>query len=246
MACFIIGLVLIPAFPVWINRQEKLGRPAIIPNSLWRNRIFTTICISVFLTWGAFNALENLMSFIFQYVQGISALQSSIRFIPAPVSGALTNLMIGLIAHRVPADRVVAGGAVISCIAPLIMAIMKTKASYWSYEFPALALNVIGPDIQYTVSNLVITSVFPARTQALAGGVFNTVSQIGKSVGLTIAAVIASSITAQSSKGGIDSTEALMDGYRAALWYCFGVSVLSSAICIWGLRNIGKVGTKRD
>lgn len=76
---------------------------------------------------------------------------------------------------------------------------MKVRASYWEFVFPALALNVIGPDTLFTVSNLVITGVFPAKTQALAGGVFNTVAQIGKSVGLALSAVIATSITLQSS-----------------------------------------------
>jgi Na+/melibiose symporter-like transporter len=246
IACIATGIALIPAFPIWINRQEKLRRPAIIPNSLWRNRIFTSICLGVFLTWGAFNALENLMTFVFQYVQGISALQSSVRFLPAPVAGALTNVMIGLIVDRVPADRLITVGVLVSCISPLIMAVMKPKASYWVYEFPALALNPIGSDIQYTISNLVITSVFPVKTQALAGGVFNTVSQIGKSFGLATSAVIASTITIRSSTGEKDSTEALLDGYRAAFWYCFGLSALAFIISIWGLRNIGKVGTKRD
>jgi MFS family permease len=37
------------AFIVWVSRQERLGRPAIIPNSLWRNRVFTSICSKLFL-----------------------------------------------------------------------------------------------------------------------------------------------------------------------------------------------------
>ena len=31
-----------------VGRQENLRRPAIIPNSLWRKRIFTTACVAVF------------------------------------------------------------------------------------------------------------------------------------------------------------------------------------------------------
>jgi hypothetical protein len=44
--------------------------------------------------------------------------------------------------------------------------------------------------VLYTISNLIIADAFPASKQSLAGGVFNTVSQIGNSVGLTIGAVI--------------------------------------------------------
>lgn len=40
-------------------------------------------------------------------------------------------------------------------------------------------VNPLGADALFTVANLLITSVFPRKTQALAGGVFNTISQVG-------------------------------------------------------------------
>jgi MFS family permease len=52
IAILTLAIVLIPIFALWVRRQEKLGRPAIIPNSIWKNRIFTSICIDVFLLWG--------------------------------------------------------------------------------------------------------------------------------------------------------------------------------------------------
>jgi MFS family permease len=90
-----LAVVLVPVFSYWVHRQEKLGRPAIIPNSIWRNRIFTSICISVFLLWGAFNASEALLTFYFQDVQFLSATESSIRFLPLPIVGVISNAIIG-------------------------------------------------------------------------------------------------------------------------------------------------------
>jgi hypothetical protein len=55
IAIFSTALALIPAFVLWMNRQEKLGKAALIPNSIWKQSAFTTTCIVVFLTWGAFN-----------------------------------------------------------------------------------------------------------------------------------------------------------------------------------------------
>ena len=78
----IVAIMLLPAFVAWMQRQERLDRPAIIPNSLWRNTAFTTVCVAVFLTWGSFNSTQYLTTLYFQRVQGISALQASIRFIP--------------------------------------------------------------------------------------------------------------------------------------------------------------------
>ena len=112
--------------------------------------------------------------------------------------------------------------------------------------FLANIFNPAGADTLFTVSNLLITSVFPAKTQALAGGVFNTVSQIGKSVGLALVAVIASSVTANSHDADKTSPEALMEGYRATFWFCFATTAATIMMCLWGLRSIGKVGHKQD
>ena len=51
----VLGLV---AFPFYMNYQEGRRKPAIIPNRLWRNASFTSICIAVFFCWAAFNAFQ--------------------------------------------------------------------------------------------------------------------------------------------------------------------------------------------
>ena len=95
IALLVCAGVLIGAFALWVQRQEKLQRPAIIPNSIWRNRIFTSICVDVFLLWGAFNSMEALLTFFFQDVQLLSATQTSLRFLPLPITGLGLNLLVG-------------------------------------------------------------------------------------------------------------------------------------------------------
>jgi Na+/melibiose symporter-like transporter len=241
-----IALALLPAFVFWVSRQERLGKPAIIPNSIWRNKVFTSICIDVFLVWGSFNATETLTTFFFQDVQSLSATQTSLRFLPAPVTGLLTNVVMGLLVHRMNADWAVVGATTISCISPCLLAVIDPHAPYWAFAFPAMALNVIGSDVLYTVSNLVITAAFPDKTQALAGAVFNTIAQIGKSVGLALTAVIAGSVTLQSEYQDKSSPPALLEGYCAAWWYCLAVTLTTLFISLWGLRYVGKLGFKKE
>jgi hypothetical protein len=93
LGLLITAILLVPAFVVWVGRQERLGRPAIVPNSLWRNRVFSVICLGVFITWGVFNAIETYLTLFFQDVQKISAIQTSIRFLPAPIAGAIANIV---------------------------------------------------------------------------------------------------------------------------------------------------------
>lgn len=136
IALLTLALALIPAFVFWVGRQENKGRPAIIPNSLWRNRIFTTICIAVFFTWGSFNALETIMTFYFQDVQKYSATQASIYFLPAPIAGVILNMAMGYLVHRVPANWLVIVGCIVSLGAPLSMAFTTPSSNYWSTGMP--------------------------------------------------------------------------------------------------------------
>lgn len=241
-----IALVLLPIFVLWVGRRERIGRPAIIPNSLWKNRVFTSICINVFLLWGAFNAVETLLTFFFQDLQSLSAIQTSVRFLPAPVVGIVTNVAMGIAVHKFKANWIIIATTLLSAVAPLLVAIMKPQDSYWEFAFPALALNVVGTDALFTVSNLVITSAFPDRTQALAGGVFNTIAQIGKSVGLALTAVIADNVSQKLTNSHEDQSVAMLEGYRAAWWFCLAATLTALVISILGLRSIGKLGLKRE
>lgn len=63
LLCFAAALV--PAFIFWMNRQEKLGKPALIPNSLWKNSAFSTICVMVLLSWAVMNAMEYFFSLLY-------------------------------------------------------------------------------------------------------------------------------------------------------------------------------------
>lgn len=246
IALLSIGIALIPTFVFWVGRQERLGKAALIPNSLWLNKVFTVVCATVFITWGAVEALETILTFYFQNVQNLSALQTSVRFLPAAATGILANAAAGSLVHRAPGNIIAVVGLVITCVAPLVMAFSTSTSSYWSSGFLANLLNPIGADALFTVANLLITSVFPAKTQGLAGGVFNTISQIGKSVGLALVAVIASNVTSDSEFVNKSSPDALMVGYRAAFWFCFALCALTSVVALWGLQGIGKVGHKRE
>lgn len=96
----------------------------------------------------------------------------------------------------------------------------------------------------YTIAILVMTAAFPSQTQALAGGVFNMLSQIGKSVGIATSALIARQITSQAEKS--DTMESLLLGYKAGWWYNSSLGFLSVIVSFWGLRSVQKVEVKRE
>ena len=100
--------------------------------------------------------------------------------------------------------------------------------------------------VNYTVANLLITDIFPKETQALAGAVYQTMSQLGMSIGIAVLSVISNTITDRTRLPDKESPEALMQGFRAVFWTCFAMMVLSTLVGMWGLRGWRKIGSDRQ
>jgi len=192
-------------------------------------------------------AIESLLiARSYQNVQQLSALQASLRILPSLIVGTMVQVSTGLLIHRVPAFHLLLVSMILSAGAPLLMATISVHQPYWFNAFFAQLVSPFSADILFTVGLLVVSDVFPARMQALAGAVFNTVAQFGTSVGLTIMAVIAASTTNGSKLQDKNSPDALMSGYRASFWAAFTWMCLACFIGAYGLRKMGRVGLKRD
>jgi hypothetical protein len=62
LLCVSLGLVL--AFVFWERRQERQQKPALIPNSLWRNIAFTSVCLMVLFSYAVVNVMELFSSLL--------------------------------------------------------------------------------------------------------------------------------------------------------------------------------------
>ncbi|KAL2211490.1 MFS general substrate transporter [Sarocladium strictum] len=237
-----LSVVLIGSFPWWMNYQVRRGKPALIPNKVWRNWAFTSVCLAIFLCYAAMTAIEYFTTLYFQEVEGVSAMESSVRFIPHVVMGICANIATAYLIARVNVRTLAVVSALITLIAGPLMATVDIGDNYWFEPFWALFLSPANADVLFTISNLVISEAFPADLQSLAGGVFNEVTQFGNSVGLAITGAIAASVTEHSKLE--EQPLALMKGYRAAFWTIFAANAAVIFVAWFGLRKAGIVGKK--
>ncbi|KAF7845833.1 hypothetical protein BT93_L0402 [Corymbia citriodora subsp. variegata] len=240
------SVVLMALFPWWMWYQERNGRPALVPNKLWHNHIFTAICVLTILLWAVGNAMELFSSLYFQEVQHFSALQASLRILPALLVGSCMNLLTGYLVDSTPIYVLTLGALTLSAAGPLIMAVIPPEWSYWRGAFFAQLLSPIAGDILFTVGLVVVSSSFPESTQALAGAVYNTVAFFGISFGVNLMQVVSLLVTKDTKYTDKNSPLALLPGYRASFWTMFAFGATCVAVAGLGLRGIGKIGTKRD
>jgi MFS family permease len=176
----------------------------------------------------------------------VSALFSSLRILPSVVIGIALNFMTGYVIDRAPVFWLLLITMTLTAGAPLLMALIHPQWSYWRGAFFAQLLAPLGGDVLFTIGLIVVSEVFPERDQALAGAVFNTVAYFGLSLGLNIMQVVSLLVTKGTQYRDQSSSEALLQGYQASFWAMFAFTMACTAICILGLRNIGKIGLKRE
>jgi hypothetical protein len=133
------------------------------------------------------------------------------------------------------------------------MALLNPAWNYWYLAFWAQVAAPFSADVLFTVGLIIVSDTFPEKTQALAGAVFNTVAQIGMSLGMGLCQVVALGVQGgesggqhgTSSSGDADAT-AVLKGYRASFWTVFAYMAVCIMVSIIGLRKVGKVGLKRE
>ncbi|KAI0521700.1 integral membrane protein [Xylaria bambusicola] len=232
-----VAALLPPFFVLWMERQASKDNVPLIPNSIWKNTLFRYICLSVLLTWGAFNSIEQILSLWLQVAGDTTPIMTGIQYLPQTIVGIIVNTIVGLSLHCWPAGPIIIGTTLLGVLPPIILALSDPNSSYWAAAFPALSIIVIGPDSLYIISNILISKEFPISRQGLAGGIFNTVAQVGKSIGLALSAVI-SSVVSQRSKE-VSEAARLTEGYKAAFWFLLALNIVAFGVGVIGLRGLG-------
>ncbi|KAF2001788.1 aminotriazole resistance protein [Amniculicola lignicola CBS 123094] len=239
-----VAFVLFPAFFLWMHRQEKIGGLALIPNSLWKKLPFLTITLMVLLQWAVVQSMEVYFSLFFQTVQLLSPSQASLRFLPGIAMGVLLNISTGLFVQHMRIDYLVTITSVIAAASPLLLAVTDPGWSFFYTAFWSVLLSPVSVDVIFTIAHLIVVDIFPPKTHALAGAVFNTVAQLGTSIGLAAMAAITAIYSKANPNGDAKNPENLLLGYRAVFWTCFMLMCVSCLIAPVGLRSVGRLGSE--
>ncbi|KAF2014708.1 MFS general substrate transporter [Aaosphaeria arxii CBS 175.79] len=247
----VIAVLLVLTFTAWQWYQiARTSRPPLFNITLLRNLRFTSgICI-MGMFFGGYNAFAVFATYLWQDFQGLSTIQTTLRFLPQGIMGTLVAFLMSILISRVPTCTLLVGANLAVALSCLLFAIpISPHTSYFATGLPAMILSVIGADVVWPCLTLFTSMSVPQADQAVGGAIINASGQIGRSIGLAISTAIQIGVMASSrDESVVDAGEikawdaASLAGLRAANWYNFGLLLVSAGVTAVTFRGLGVVG----
>ncbi len=184
------GGLLVVAFARWERRREERGEDPLVHLRLLglpRLRAGVATLLAQNLTlMGIFFTVPLFL----QIVQGLDALETGVRMLPASVGLFVSALLGSALAKRFPARPLVRVGLAIVFVAALLL--LDTVEPELDNAAFLIAMGVLGVGMGLVVSQLgnVVQSAVGDEDRSEAGGLQNTAMQLGSSLGTALLGAI--------------------------------------------------------
>jgi EmrB/QacA subfamily drug resistance transporter len=184
------GALLLAGFAAWERRREARGEDPLVHLQLLRlPRLRSGVAMLLaqnLILMGVFFTVPLFL----QIVQGLDALETGVRMLPASVGLFVSALAGSALAKRFPARALVRVGlAVVFAAALLLLDTIDPKLDNASF---LIAMGVLGVGMGLIVSQLgnVVQSAVSDEDRSEAGGLQNTAQQLGSSLGTALLGAI--------------------------------------------------------
>jgi predicted MFS family arabinose efflux permease len=247
----VISLILITLFAFWQHHLEKTGKLApVMKVSNFRNPQFAAAMVIMALFFSTFNCFLVYATYFYQGYQGLSPLDTTLRFMPTGITGFITAAVVSQLLSRVPTYLMLAvGNACVSVSALLFAVPIPPETTYWAWSFPAMVISVFGADTAWPCLILFTSHSLPQADQALGGALVNAMGQVGRAIGLAVATAIQTAVMARERGVSVDEAGSVevgdlasLLGLRAAEWWNFAVGICALLVVLVSFRGSGIVG----
>ncbi|KAI0060675.1 efflux transporter [Artomyces pyxidatus] len=262
IALLVIGVVLLAFFVAWqyfLEKWQLEGRPPtrwtappLMKLSMWRraNGRFAVMQTIACLNWAGFVCWIVWVQLYYQSFRHYSPILTMIRILPIFFVGVTANVIIALTIGRVDVVYIIAIGTLLTSAGNLLFAVIVPSAPYWAFGFPSAMIIVLGADFVFASGTLFIAKVCFPHEQSVAGALFQSMTQVGTAIGLSVSTIVFNSVLKSQSarlgvqvdKAGDNAPEhAQLKAYHAAQWTGVAFGIFCTALTIF-LRGVGIVG----
>ncbi|KAK7946679.1 MFS general substrate transporter [Apiospora aurea] len=239
----IIGVVFLAAAVYvegWVAAQP------LFPAEVFRPKGMKRLVVSLFCCYGVFGLYLFYVSYYLSTVLHTTPLQTAAWFTPMALGGIFLALMGGLVLHLIPGRILMIISGLGFLLSVLLFALIPDQVDgapstgflYWAYVFPAMLCSTIGVDITYNVTNVFITTSMPARLQATAGALINSLLYLGIAFWLGVAELAVSQTKETRESGENEDELTPREQYKIAFWLAVGLAAVS--LILFSTLKIGQ------
>ncbi|QPF82864.1 MFS transporter [Bradyrhizobium genosp. L] len=179
------GFALAASFAVLFVWREARAPQPMLPLSLFRQRSFALSSLVGLLVNIAFYGLIFVFSLYFQQVNGLSAFQTGLAFVPMMGAVLPVNLIAPRVAERIGPPATIAIGTAITAAGCLAALFVDRDTSYLAICLQLIAMSAGLGLLVPPLTSTLLGSVEPQRA-GIAAGVLNATRQTGSVLGVAL------------------------------------------------------------
>jgi MFS transporter, DHA2 family, methylenomycin A resistance protein len=218
------GFVAAAVFAVLFVWREARASQPMLPLSLFRHRMFALTSLVGLLVNVAIYGLIFVLSLYFQQVNGLSAFETGLAFVPMMAAVLPVNLIAPRVTEAIGAPATIAAGAAFSAAGCLATLGIAADTSYWAICLQLIAMSTGLGLLVPPLTSTLLGSVEKSRS-GIAAGVLNATRQTGSVLGVALFGAL------------VGRSSAFMAGLHASLVISAGVLLTAGAAIWWGARR---------
>ena len=226
LAAFALAVALLGAFVA----IERRSRSPLVRLGILRNGPLVRANLGMMALFGSYVGFQFVMTLYLQTMNGWSAVETALAFLPAGMLVALGSTRIGPLVDRFGTARVIAAGALSSALGYALVLRFDASPEYVAVLLPTMLLIGIGFMLGFPTMNIQGTNGVGDHEQGLASGLVQTSFQIGGAIGLAIVTAVVSGHA-----GGSPDPDTLLEAYRIAIGVNLAIAVAGLLVALSGL-----------
>lgn len=221
----IVGVI---SLGIAIYIESSIVSQPLLPPTIFKIKSMTALIFSLLLLYGTVGIYLLYGTLYFENFMHASPLQVVAWYTPTVLGGLFISTAEGFVLHLVPGRILLILASCGAIGAQLLLALVPKGGAelYWPWILPAMILCTVGIDMAVNVMAIYITTQLPSAQQGLAGGLINSILQLGLAFILAFADIVQSNF---------EPRVGLRKSYKATFWLGVGVGSLSLVlVAVWG------------
>jgi MFS family permease len=225
VGAFVLAAALLAAFAM----IERRTRAPLVRLGILRSGSLLRANAGAAALFGAYIGFQFVTTLYLQTMNGWSAVETALAFLPAGLLVAVGSTRIGPLVDRYGTAPVIAGAAFSSALGYALVLRLDVVPDYAAVLLPTMLLIGIGFMLGFPTLNMQATNGIADHEQGLASGLVQTSFQVGGAIGLALVSAV---VTARA--GTSTDPDVLLDAYRWALVVAAGIAVLGLTVALGG------------